>query len=151
MSEKKKPKKTVDTKVEELTHDLQRLQAEFANYKRREAEAKAEVSDFAIQQVVAELLPLFDNLDRALGHRPADLEGNAWADGVEAVSRQVGDALKALGVEKIQSLGQAFDHNLHEAVAHEGDGETVIEELQPGYKMGERVIRHALVRVGSKK
>ena len=129
---------------------MQRLQAEFANYKRREQEAKAEIADFATQQVVINLLPLFDNLDRALGHQPEELKDNAWAAGVEQVSRQVGDALKALGVERIQSVGEPFDHNLHEAVSHDGEGEVVIEELQPGYKMGDRVIRHAMVKVGKK-
>lgn len=152
MSEKKKAvkKNNPQTKIDELTHDLQRLQAEFANFKRRAQEARAEIAEFATQQVVIQLLPLFDNLDRALNHRPEELKNNSWAEGVEQVSRQVGDVLKALGVEKIQSVGQEFDHNLHEAVSHDGEGETVIEELQPGYKMGDRVIRHAAVRVGKK-
>lgn len=155
MTDKKKliKKNDATARVDELTHDLQRLQAEFANYKRREQEAKAEIADFATQQVVTSLLPLFDNLDRALGHQPAELKDNTWAIGVEQVSRQVGDALKILGVERIESVGQSFDHNLHEAVSmEEGEGseEVVIEELQPGYRMGDKVIRHAMVKVGKK-
>jgi molecular chaperone GrpE len=137
-------------RINELTHDLQRLQAEFANYQRREAGAKADLLDIAKQQVVVQLLPLLDNIDRALTHRPEELKDNAWATGVEQVGRHALDQLKKLGVEKIQSVGQPFDHNLHEAISMEdGDGEQemVIEELHPGYKIGERVIRHAMVKV----
>lgn len=140
-------------RVEELTHDLQRLQAEFANYKRREAEAKGALLDMAKQEVVVQLLPLLDNVDRALAHRPAELKDNAWAAGVEQVSKQALESLNKLGIERIKSQGQPFDHNLHEAVSMEdgeGEQEVVIEELQPGYKIGNRVIRHAMVRVGRK-
>jgi molecular chaperone GrpE len=138
-------------RVDELTHDLQRLQAEFANYKRREAEAKGGLLEMAKQEVVMHLLPLLDNIDRALTHRPEELMDNAWAAGVEQVGKQALESLKKLGVERIKSQGEPFDHNLHEAVSMEdGDGqhEVVIEELQPGYKIGDRVIRHAMVRVG---
>jgi molecular chaperone GrpE len=140
-----------DERIEELTRDLQRLQAEFMNYKRREGEAKAELLNLAKRDVVIQLLPLLDNLDRALAHRPQELQDNAWAQGVESVAKQAGDSLKKLGVEKIESLGQPFDHNLHEAISMEdgdGDHDVVVEELQPGYKMGDVVIRHAMVRVG---
>jgi molecular chaperone GrpE len=140
-----------DERIEELTRDLQRLQAEFMNYKRREAAAKAELLNLAKRDVVIQLLPLLDNLDRALAHRPQELQDNAWAQGVESVAKQAGDSLKKLGVEKIESLGQPFDHNLHEAISMEdgdGDHDVVVEELQPGYKMGDVVIRHAMVRVG---
>ncbi|HSX48495.1 MAG TPA: nucleotide exchange factor GrpE, partial [Candidatus Nanoarchaeia archaeon] len=83
---------------------------------------------------------------------PADLADNAWAKGVEQVAKQSQDILKSLGVEKIESVGQPFDHNLHEAVAVDGDGddEVVAEELQPGYQMGDKVIRHAMVKVSRK-
>lgn len=142
---------TLQRRIDELTADLQRLQAEFINYKRREAEAKAEITDFATERVITELLPLFDNIGRALSHRPDELKDNAWAEGVEAVGKQVNDALKVLGVERVHSVGKPFDHNVHEAVAMEdgaGDTEIIIEELQPGYKMGDKVIRHAMVKVG---
>lgn len=148
-----KPKKNKADQIAELTHDLQRLQAEFANYQRRETEAKADLLNLAKRDVVAQLLPLLDNLDRALAHRPSELADNAWASGVEAVARQATEALAGLGVERINALGQPFDHNLHEAVSMEdgeGDQEVVLEELQPGYKMGATVIRHSMVKVGKK-
>ncbi len=143
----------LEAQIAELTHDAQRVQAEFINFKRREAEAKSEIANFATMQVVKELLPMLDNIERALAHRPEDLAENSWALGVEQVGKQVGDALSALGIERFESVGQPFDHNLHEAVSMEdgeGDIEVVTEELQPGYKMGDKILRHAMVKVGKK-
>ena len=152
---KKIDKKQVElqARVDELTADAQRLQAEFANYKRREGEAKAELLEMAKHEVVTLLLPVLDNIERALAHRPAELADNAWAAGVEQVGKQASEALAKLGVERIKSVGQPFDHNLHEAISMEdGDGEheIITEELQPGYRMGDTVIRHAMVKVGKK-
>lgn len=141
----------LQSRIDELTGDLQRLQAEFLNYKRRETEAKSELLEMATREVVALLLPTFDNIDRALMHRPEELKDNAWAGGVEQVGKQAREALQKMGVERIESVGQPFDHNLHEAISYEdsdGDTEVVVEELQPGYKMGGKVIRHAMVKVG---
>lgn len=141
----------LEARIDELTGDAQRVQAEFLNYKRREDEAKAELKNYAKQEVIMELLPLLDNIDRALSHRPEDLKGNAWAGGVEQVGKQALDTLARLGVTRIESVGQPFDHNLHEAIGFEdgeGESEVVVEELQPGYKIGDRVIRHAMVKVG---
>jgi molecular chaperone GrpE len=151
----KKPKKAVtddlQNRVDELTNDLQRLQAEFINYKRREAESRGELLAMAKGHVVMEILPVLDNIDRALSHRPKELQDNAWAGGVEQVSKQALATLSKLGVEKIQAVGQPFDHNVHEAVATEdgeGDMELVVAELQPGYTLNGQVIRHAMVKVG---
>lgn len=156
MSKKKSHESLVtghESKVEELTIDLQRVQADFNNYRRRSEEGRGEILDLAKQEVVMQVLPLLDNIDRALGHLPEDLKNNPWAEGVAKVAQQSQDILKSLGVEKIASLGQHFDHNLHEAISMEdGDGEdeVVVEELQPGYKIGERIIRPAMVKVRRK-
>jgi molecular chaperone GrpE len=159
-TQKKEPKPTVSKtiagdqpqdRITELTADLQRLQAEFANYKRRESEAKAELIDLARQDVVRELLPLLDNLDRALAHQPEHLKNDAWAQGVAQIARQATESLAKLGVTRIETVGQPFDHNLHEAISMEdgdGDQEVVTEELQAGYTMGDKVVRHAMVKVG---
>lgn len=146
-----KPAAGLQGRIDELTTDLQRLQAEFANYKRREDGAKAELLEMAKREVVILLLPTLDNIERALAHRPAELADNAWAGGVEQVGKQAQEALAKLGVTRIESVGQPFDHNLHEAISYEdgeGDNEVVVEELQPGYRMGDVVIRHAMVKVG---
>lgn len=147
-----KTKKTKSSKADELTHDLQRLQAEFQNFKRREEESRGELLTMAKQHVVMEILPILDNIERALAHRPVELAENAWASGVEQVGRQAQEALNKMGVEKIETVGQPFDHNLHEAVGveeGEGESEIVTEELQSGYRIGDRVIRHAMVKVKS--
>jgi molecular chaperone GrpE len=148
-----KPSTGLQGRVDELTGDLQRLQAEFLNYKRREGDAKAELLTIAKRDVIMQVLPILDNIDRALAHRPAELADNAWAGGVEQVGKQATEALTKLGVTKIESAGRPFDHNLHEAISYEdgeGDQEIVVEELQPGYKIGDTVIRHAMVKVGRK-
>ncbi|HVE81151.1 MAG TPA: nucleotide exchange factor GrpE [Candidatus Dormibacteraeota bacterium] len=148
MTKKKTSKE--NQKVEELTEDLKRLQAEFANYRRREGEAKAELIDLARQDVVRDLLPLLDNIDRALAHYPKHLQDDPWAMGVSQVAKQARETLGEMGVIRIESVGQPFDHNLHEAISlEEGEGsrEVVAEELQAGYKMGDKVIRHAVVKV----
>ena len=143
----------LDSRIEELTGDLQRLQAEFTNYRRREGEAKAHIAEIVKEDVLKQILPLLDNIERAFAHRPDELKNNAWATGVEAVGKQTGETLKKLGVTRISSLGQPFDHDLHEAIGYEdgdGDVEVVTEELQPGYRLGDKVIRHAVVKVGKK-
>ncbi len=141
----------LQARIDELTGDLQRLQAEFLNYKRREGEAKGELMSLAKREVVLQIVPMLDNIERALAHRPEELADNAWAGGVEQIGKQAAATLEKLGIERIESVGQPFDHNLHEAISYEdgeGDTEVVVEELQPGYKMGETVLRHAMVKVG---
>jgi molecular chaperone GrpE len=140
-------------RMTELEANLKRIQADFINYRRRQEEERGELLNLAKSDVVLRWLPLIDNLDRGLGHLPSELTDNPWAKVVEQVARQAQEVLKSLGVEKIESLGQPFDHNLHEAIAFEdgtGEQEVVVEELQPGYMLGDKVIRHAMVRVGRK-
>ena len=149
------PKKQTkqEEQITELTADLQRLQADFANFKRRSTEERGEFVNVAKQQAMAELLPILDNLDRAIAHMPEELAETPWAKGVAQVAKQVGEKLAGLGVEKIEALGQPFDPNLHEAIEfQEGEGttEVVTEELQPGYKIGDRLLRPAIVKVGRK-
>lgn len=147
------PKKTKKTEVQELTEHLQRLQAEFQNFKRRSEEQRSSFIDIAKEELIVDLLPILDNLERASTHLPDELQGNAWAKGVSQISRQAEEALKNLGVSQIEALGQPFDPNLHEAVSSDDSGgsEIVVEVLQPGYQINQRVIRPAMVRVGKEK
>ncbi len=147
-------KKHDDTqaKLDELTADLQRVQAEFVNYKRRSDEEKAEVMNFAKAKIAREFLTVRDTLDQELAHRPKDVDAT-WAASIDAIRNQFDAVLKNLGVERFESVGQPFDHHRHDAVMMEdGEGteEVVTEELQPGYQMGETVLRHAMVKVGRK-
>jgi len=137
-----------DQELNELQADLQRVQADFVNYRRRAEADRAEIMALAKQEVVMQTLPLLDNLGRALGHLPEGLQTDPWAIGVQQVAKQADEVLKSLGVERIEAVGQPFDPHLHEAIAHDGDGDLVTEELQPGYRLGDRVIRHAIVKVG---
>lgn len=150
----------LQAQVDELTADLQRIQADFANFRRRSDDERGEFLSLAKQDVIMQLLPVLDNIGRALGHTPKELTENPWAKGVSQIAKQADETLKNLGVTHIQSLGQPFDPNLHEAIGYvedEASGtryqasvEVVVEELQPGYQLGDKVIRHAMVKVGKK-
>ena len=127
----------------------QRKQAEFANYRRRTEGVRQEDYDDGRRDDIEKLLPVVDNLERALS--AAGEEESALRDGVDMVLRQTRDALSKMGVEEIDPLGQPFDAELHNAVmqgtAEEGEPGTVCMVLQKGYKLGSRVIRHAMVKV----
>lgn len=138
--------------VAELTSDLQRLQAEFINYKSRVESEKAMLSQFAKVNVVKDLLPVIDDLERALAHLPADLTENKWAQGAQKVYARLQAQLQKMGVTVISAIEQPFNPELHEAVSAEGQGDiqVVSEILQNGYQIGDTVIRHAVVKVVNK-
>lgn len=136
--------------ADELTADLQRLQAEFVNYRRRAEAERADVVEFAKSRVIREFLTVRDNFDRELAGRPKDINPT-WATSIDAIRTQFDQVLTSLGVERFESKGQPFDPHLHEAIAMEdGEGthDVVTEELQPGYKLGSNILRHAVVKVG---
>jgi molecular chaperone GrpE len=141
---------TLQQQVADLTEALQRERADATNIRRRHEEQIAGLRGIVKAGVVRDLLPVIDNFERALRHVPADLEGNDYIKGVQGVVKQFEKTLTELGVEKIITVGAPFDPRYHEAVSMEdGDGteEVVSEELQAGYKLGDEVIRHAMVRV----
>lgn len=137
--------------VSELTEALQRERADVINVRRRHDEQMASLRNVVKASVVRELLPAIDNLERALKHVPKDIAGHDYVKGVSGVVKQFERALKDLGVVKIHTVGEPFDTTLHEAVSMEEGGkgktEVVSEELQPGYILGDEVIRHAMVKV----
>lgn len=151
----KKPTLTdLQQQIGELTEALQRERADVINIRRRHDEQIGGLKDLVKASVIRELLPVIDNFERALKHVPKDLAKNDYVKGVNAVVAQFENTLKNLGVERIKTVGQAFDPHLHEAVSHDGgDGEheVVSEELQSGYKLGDEVIRHAMVKVKMEK
>ena len=127
----------------------QRKQAEFANYRRRTEGVRQEAFDDGRRDAIDKLLPIIDNLERALA-AAGENEGGLKA-GVEMVLRQTKETFAKMGVEEIDPLGQPFDAELHNAVMQgsedEGEPGTVCMVLQKGYKLGNRVIRHAMVKV----
>ena len=130
--------------VTALTEDLQRLQAEFANYRTRIERDRALANEVAISSVLFEFLAILDDLDRAESH--GELSG-----GFKAVAEQISAPRTKLGLEKYGSAPEAFDPNIHEALLHETSSEvketTVTKILQPGYRYKERVLRPARVVV----
>ena len=136
--------------VAELTDALQRERADVINVRRRHDEQIAGLKTTLKASVVSDLLPVIDNFERALKHVPQELADNDYVKGVQGVVKQFEKTLGDMGVERIKTVGEPFDPNFHEAVSmEEGDGtnEVVSEELQSGYKIGDEVIRHAMVRV----
>ena len=138
------------TENAQLTEALQRERADATNIRRRHDEQIASLRSTVKASVVKDLLPVIDNFERALKHVPKDLVGNEYVKGIEGIVRQFEKNLADIGVERIKTVGEPFDPHLHEAVSmEEGDGkqEVVSEELQSGYRLGDDVIRHAMVRV----
>lgn len=141
-----------------LHERLLRVSADFENYKKRQTRERAEAVKFANEGLLKELLPVLDNMERALQATRAAAEqdgGNVGAviDGVEMVFRQLTDALSRFGVQGFSALGQRFDPSRHEAVAQREDAsvpnQTVIEEYQRGYLLHDRLVRPAMVVVSS--
>lgn len=140
----------MEQQVADLTEALQRERADAMNQRRRHDEQYAGLKNMVKAQVIGELLPAIDNLERALKHAPKELDGHEYVKGVQGVVKQFEKILSELGVQRIKTIGELFDPVLHEAVAmEEGDGtvEVVCEELQPGYQLGDEIIRHAMVKV----
>lgn len=151
---KKTPKNTnldnLQQQVVELTAALQRERADATNIRRQHQEQISGLQDLIKANVIRDLLPVIDNLERALKHVPADLAENDYVKGVQGTVKQFEKTLGDLGVERIKTVGEVFDPRYHEAVSmEEGDGtkEVVSEELQAGYRLGEDVIRHAMVKI----
>jgi molecular chaperone GrpE len=142
--------KQLEIQVAELTQALQRERADAVNLRRRHEEELSSLRTRIKGNVIQDLLPVIDNFERALKHVPKGLKDNDYIKGVQTVVKQFEKTLADMGVERIKTVGEPFDPHLHEAVSmEEGDGkhEIVSEELQAGYKLGEDVIRHAIVRV----
>jgi molecular chaperone GrpE len=140
----------LEQQVGELTQALQRERADVMNVRRQHEEQIGMLRRTVKAGVVVELLPVIDNFERALKHVPEELADNDFVKGVNGIVSQFEKTLSSMGVERIKTVGELFDPQLHEAISmEEGDGtvEVVCEELQPGYHLGDQVIRHAMVKV----
>ena len=135
----------------EMTETLQRLQADFINFKARAEKERTEALKLGREMAVTELLPVFDNLERAFAHTPEELKEHQWVKGINGLEKQLLNVLSELGLQKIDTIGRPFDPICMEAVSsEEGDGEEVVtEEVQSGYLLDGRVIRPAMVKVRS--
>jgi molecular chaperone GrpE len=137
-----------EAKAAENLDGWQRAQAEFINYKNRiQRDREMEYASMK-GDIIKKLLPVLDDIERALANRP---EGDSWANGMELIARKFQNVLESENIKRIEAAGQPFDPNFHEAISSEPNEEVesghVIEVMQNGYMLGERVIRPAIVRV----
>lgn len=140
--------KKAQDQAEEYLNLAQRVQADFENYRRRTKATRAEAYEDGARDFIKQLLPVVDNLERAIAQESAD---ENLLTGVRLVHKQLTEALEKRGVEVIDRPGEKFDPNLENAVLQgapdEGEPGTVCAVLQKGYKMGDQVVRHAMVKV----
>jgi molecular chaperone GrpE len=150
--------KRVESELAETQDRLARRQADFENYRKRTDRERGETHDRVVADVITKLLPVIDNLRRAL-EAERSLEANEseefshFLQGVELINKQLNEVLEALGLETVPAMGEHFDPHVHEAVVSEPtdeyEPETVIQELARGYRLGERLLRPAMVKVAT--
>ena len=136
----------------ELIADLQRIRADFENYRKQVEREKTFAREAGQNSMVVKLLPVIDNIDRAITHVPENLADDKWVQGIVGLGKQLDKSLSDLGLVRIDAKpGTIFNPELHEAVRMdedaEGETEVIAEELQAGYMIGDRVVRHAMVVV----
>ena len=137
-------------KTEEYLASWQRTQADFINYKRRNEQERQDFNRFANASLILSLLPVLDDMDRALGAIPPDQADSDWLEGIKLVDRKFRAVLEAQGLTPIKALGEPFDPGFHEAVRQDKGKEGIVtEEFQKGYMMQDRLLRPAKVVVGS--
>ena len=150
----------VDEKIEQLQQQCadyldkyQRCLAEFDNFRKRTVKEKAGMYDDGVRSTIEKLLPVVDNLERAVAAHTQGNEEDSFYKGVQMTLKQFQEILTSLGVEEIKAVGEVFDPNIHAAVAHEENEEygenTVMAEMLKGYKYKEKVIRHSMVKVAN--
>jgi molecular chaperone GrpE len=146
----------LQTAEEESAKNLdgwQRAQAEFVNFRKRVERDQGRMYEEAAGRVIKRFLPAIDDFDRALQNRPVEGEAGEWANGMELIYRKLQTILESEGVTAMEVEGEMFDPNLHEAISQtespEHESGQIIEVIQKGYMIGDRVLRAALVRVAS--
>ena len=146
----KKKKDKSEQKVEELTDRLKRTMAEFDNFRKRTEKEKSSMYIIGAKEIVEKILPVVDNFERGLAHAQ---EGDAFADGMKMIYKQLTTTLDELGVKPIEAVGKEFNPDFHNAVMHVEDEEVgeniVVEEFQKGYTYKDFVVRHSMVKVAN--
>ncbi len=143
----------VQAKADEYLDGWQRARAEFANYKKRIERDRLRFHNEAVGEVTKRYLPIVDDLERALKDRLEEGDGATWAEGIELIYRKMLKVLEGDGITPMNAEGEIFDPNLHEAIvkteSDEHESEQIIEVLEQGYMIGERVLRPARVRIAA--
>ncbi|PID32856.1 nucleotide exchange factor GrpE [Candidatus Saccharibacteria bacterium] len=149
----KKPKNDPkDQQIAELTADLQRVRADFENYRKRVDEEKARAHQAGADKTVLDLLPVIDNIDRAIANVPEDIKDSSWVQGVAGLVKQLDKTLEKINIQRIEAApGTPFNPDFHQAIQFDedsqGETEVIDEQLQAGYSRDGRPIRHAMVKV----
>lgn len=133
----------------ELDNKYKKALADYQNLIKRTTKEKDEFVKYANEQLIYDMIPVYDNLKISLEHTNEEIEKSPWLQGVKYVLKQFKDILSGVGVEEIKTVGEKFDHNTMEAL--EGEGDIVVKEMKPGYKLNGKVIISAKVAVGKKK
>jgi molecular chaperone GrpE len=140
----------LESELAETRDKYLRLAADFDNFKKRSRQEQLETIQHASAELIARLLPVLDDLQNVLEHKPAGID-ESWIKGLELSVRKLEDALGTHGLQPIEAIGSRFDPKMHEAIGHEESTEhpedTVVSELRRGYRIRDRVVRPALVRV----
>ncbi len=136
-------------KLESFENMYKRALADYQNLLKQSAKEKQEFAKYANEQLLHQLIPVYDNLKTSLKHTDKSIEGSAWAEGVKYVVKQFSSALNDAGIEEIKTINQKFDHDTMEAV--KGEGEKVSKELRAGYKLNGKVIIAAKVELEEEK
>lgn len=137
-------------KAGEYLANWQRAQADFVNYKRRTEQERADFNSYANANLLLGLLPVLDDLERALEAVPPRYKKSDWVEGVRLVERKFKTSLEGQGVKPIKALGEPFDPNFHEALRQDkGEEGIVIEEFQKGYMLNDKLLRPSRVVVGN--
>lgn len=151
MTKQKKSQTDLNQQLADLTLDLQRTRADFENYRKRVDAEKVAAQQHGETKMITKLLPILDTIERAVVHLPTELAENSWALGVVGIGKQLTKMMEELHLQKVDAFpGVLFDPAFHQAVQvdeSEGEQEVVAEELQSGYTLDGRVIRHAMVKV----
>lgn len=141
---------TCEKEKQEYLELSQRLKADFINFKKDTERQMASIKYFANEELISEILPIFDSFDLALKYVPAELKENNWTKGIFVIKSQFENILKSLGVSEIQCAGKKFDPGLHEAVSEEEsdqEEDMILEEMQKGYIMNGKIIRPSKVKI----
>ena len=145
-----KKKDAKDALIEELQDKVKRQMAEFDNFRKRTEKEKSSMFEMGASDMIKKLLPIVDNFERGLAQAQ---EGDAFADGMKMIYKQLITTLDELGVKPIEAVGKEFDPNFHNAVMHVEDEEAgeniVVEEFQKGYTYKDFVVRHSMVKVAN--
>jgi len=154
-AKKSKKDEEFEQRLGELTADLQRTRADFENYRKRSEVEKAASYQHGQAAAILKLLPVIDNIERAITYLPDDLKGNKWAQSIAGLVKNLEKSLESLNMKRIDAkAGSEFNPEFHEAIQFDedatGDKEVIAEELQAGYLLGGRPIRHAMVKVTKK-